>query len=240
MNNGRPPDLAIRINSSSVLTKQGGPSFSPRPPGIEGQQSGGLSARGKKRPGETARYAHQVLSARSAHPAADPPEHDKVTVPAGPRGFPSLMSSDSFQIPDCSLIHYVPGIERRLGLDEYDMHLIRQRLGAVFDTAGHDDELPRPEIAVPIAQLHPEPALDHAEEFVFPFMVVPDELSPELHDLDVRVIQVAHNFRRPVLSNAAQLILKIDYFHCSLPHVPDSSYKLPQCLAPWKCRKRLN
>ena len=100
---------------------------------------------------KTARYAHQVLSARSAHPAADPPEHDKVTVPAGPRGFPSLMSSDSFQIPDCSLIHYVPGIERRLGLDEYDMHLIRQRLGAVFDTAGHDDELPRPEIAVPIA-----------------------------------------------------------------------------------------
>src|SRR5947208_3042043 len=128
--------------------------------------------------------------------------------------------SDSLEIPDRSLIHHVPSVERRVWLDEHHVHFVRQSFGAVLDAVGHDDELARPQVPVPVAQLHPQPALDDKKQLVFPLVVVPDELSPELHAFHVRIIQFAHDFWRPVLSDASKLLLQVYDFHLFPPYCP--------------------
>src|SRR2546428_13896606 len=114
------------------------------------------------------------------------------------------------------------------------MHLVRQRLRTVFDAAGNDDELPRPEVTVTIAQLHTEPTLDHKEQLVLPLVMVPDKLSPQLHQLYVGVVQITYDFRRQVLPNAPHFILQVDDLHrCPPKHTTIPATEADQSRSPY-------
>jgi hypothetical protein len=68
-------------------------------------------------------------------------------------------------------------------------------LRTVLDTAGDDEELPRPEHHIAVSQLNGELSVEDQEELVGVGVPVPGELALELHDPDVVVVDLGNRRR---------------------------------------------
>ncbi len=107
-------------------------------------------------------------------------------------------------------------MEGRRRLEEDDVHLVSGDR-AVLDAAGHNEELPRADRHVAIAQLHGESPLDDEEELVLVRMEVPVELAEQLGDLHVLTVELPNDARVPVVGEAGELLGEIDDGHGGLP-----------------------
>ena len=61
--------------------------------------------------------------------------------------------------------------------------------GSVLHAPWHDHELPFFQPHIPVSILHAEPTVDDQEQLILAIVLVPDELSLELHELDVLAVQ---------------------------------------------------
>src|SRR3989442_972224 len=96
---------------------------------------------------------------------------------------------------DGALVDDIPGVQRRLRLEQDHVNLVGEREGAVLDPARDDDELARAELSVAVAELHAKATLHDQEQLVFAVVVVPHELAPQLDHLHVHVVDVTHDLR---------------------------------------------
>ena len=60
------------------------------------------------------------------------------------------------------------------------------------------------------------------------FVVVPDELTPELHQLDLLAVQLADDFRLPLVGEQSELVSQVDLVH----HLLRVSCKIVRELVP--------
>ena len=56
-------------------------------------------------------------------------------------------------------------------------------------------------------------AFQHDKDLVSIFMVVPHELAPKLHELELVVVHLSDDARRPVLGELRELLTEIDWSH---------------------------
>src|ERR1039457_4289708 len=127
---------------------------------------------------------------------------------------------DSLQFVDRALAGDVAGVERALRLQEHDVgFLVSGR--KMLDAARNDDEFARmnDDLAFDaiLAHLHAQPTLDHEEQLVFVVVVMPHELSLQLHKLHVKVVHLAHDLRAIVIGEQRQLLRHIALFHTNPP-----------------------
>jgi len=87
----------------------------------------------------------------------------------------------------------------------------------VFDAVGNDNELPgmdhdlAPRAA--FAHGHLQRAFNDEEQFVFDLVMVPDELTLQLHHLDVKIVHLADDLGTELIVEQRQLLDGIDFFH---------------------------
>src|SRR5260370_232409 len=110
---------------------------------------------------------------------------------------------DSLWIRHRALARHVAGVHCRFRLEQEDMRLLLSD-GQVLHTFWDDDEPALADVQVAVAQPDGEIALEHEEQLIFGLMGVPDELALHLHDLDVRVVQLADDLRAPLLAAEAE------------------------------------
>ncbi len=123
---------------------------------------------------------------------------------------------------DGTLVANVAGIECRLGLKQQDLDLFVCD-GKMFGAARYDHEFARTNLNLALgavfAVLHAKPAFDDEEEFIFVFVMVPNELTLELRQLDVGVVQLTCNLRGQVSVKRASLAAILT-FSMQLPMRP--------------------
>jgi len=68
----------------------------------------------------------------------------------------------------------------------------------------------RTERDLAIAELDGEVALDHDEKLVFIFVLMPDELTLNLGQFDLAVVQIRHDFRIPLIVKATEFLGQVD------------------------------
>src|SRR5438128_159886 len=81
----------------------------------------------------------------------------------------------------------VTGIHGTDRLDQQEMRLL-VCARAMFEAARNDEEVARSELNVPVSQLDRQAALQHEKEIVRVGVRMPDELTPNLDDLQLVVI----------------------------------------------------
>src|SRR5271165_5607584 len=101
-------------------------------------------------------------------------------------------------VVDCAVAADVAGVQSRGGLEQEDVRLFVGH-GAMFRFSWYNDELAFFEPDVPVSELHAKATLDHEEELVFVFMMMPEELALEFNELDELSIQLADDSRTPVI-----------------------------------------
>jgi len=113
----------------------------------------------------------------------------------------------------------VTRVSDALGLYQHEMHFVT-RHGPVLDALWYDDELTRTERDLAIAELDGEVALDHDEKLVFIFVLMPDELTLNLGQFDLAVVQIRHDFRIPLIVKATEFLGQVDLVkHASISAV---------------------
>ena len=90
-------------------------------------------------------------------------------------------------------------IDRRARFEQHDLADIVHRDRAMLDAMRDDDELALLDDLVPIAKLHQQAALVHQEQFVLAPVKAPGELARELGELDLHVVNLTGDLRRPGL-----------------------------------------
>ena len=87
----------------------------------------------------------------------------------------------------------------------------------MFDAARHDQKLARVELnrmlLAVLTVFHDEAAFEYEEEFVFMRMLVPDEFTGKLDELDVLAIELRHNPGGPVFYKLGEFGGEIDFVH---------------------------
>src|SRR5436190_14260382 len=96
------------------------------------------------------------------------------------------------------------GIGGRARFEQHDLTGIVQRNRAMLDAMRDHDELAFLDDLVPIAELHQQPALVHEEKFVLALMKAPDELARELGKLDLHIVNLTGDLRRPGVVEASE------------------------------------
>ena len=66
---------------------------------------------------------------------------------------------------------------------------------------------------VPIAEFHAESAFDDQKHFVLVFVVMEDELTLQLVQLDVLAVQFSSDVRLPVFVDLGKFLCEIDFVH---------------------------
>ena len=113
----------------------------------------------------------------------------------------------------------VAGVERGLGFQQHHVSFL---VGGrkVFDAARDDEELARVDddfaLGAVLVDSHPQRALHHEEQLIFIVMVMPHELALELHNLHIRVVQLAHDLRTVLIGEQRKLLREIDLLHHEL------------------------
>lgn len=85
----------------------------------------------------------------------------------------------------------VTGVDRAGSFDEQGMYLFVGH-GAVLNTTGHDEQLPRAYCDIAVAQPDGQFAADHEEQLIGVVVLVPHEFTMKLYDLDFVVIETGH------------------------------------------------
>src|SRR3989441_10586835 len=81
----------------------------------------------------------------------------------------------------------------------------------MLDAVWNDDELARLDHEVLVSQLHPQPALHDQKQLILVLVMVPDELTLELGELDEVVVHLAHDFGTPLILKPAEHLGEIDF-----------------------------
>ncbi len=103
----------------------------------------------------------------------------------------------------------VPGC-RRLKQETFDLFMGDR---SVFGPVGHNQEFAGTKLHCPIPELDLHVSADGQKELILRIVVMPDELSLELYQLHFLPVQLAYNFRAPVLRDCAKLFFNVDFFH---------------------------
>jgi hypothetical protein len=89
----------------------------------------------------------------------------------------------------------------------------------VLNAVRDDDKLACFDPPVAITKLHQQPPFDDQKQLVFVSVVVPDEFPLDFGELDVGVVEFAHDARTPVLLNEAEFLGQVDHVgHVFVPH----------------------
>ena len=89
--------------------------------------------------------------------------------------------------------------------------------GAMFDSAGHDDEFTLVDYFDAFSELHLEGAPDDEKELVLLVVLVPDEFALELGQPDVLAVELADHPRIPVIREPRELFADVDLLHLKTP-----------------------
>ena len=138
---------------------------------------------------------------------------------ASRRGFGSvfmlrLRSSDSGEVGDRPVILDVARVQSGLRLEHQQVRLLLGN-GEMLNASGNDDELALFQPNVAIGQPDQQSSLYDEEEFILRIVMMPDELSLDLHQFDVRVVELADDLRTPVVLEEAELASKVYLFRLS-------------------------
>jgi hypothetical protein len=124
----------------------------------------------------------------------------------------SMHCSDFLQVCDRSSGSDVAGVQRRLRLDQHDVHFIlsyRQVIRAArnyYEFTGTDANLA-------VAEFYEQPAFDDEEQFILVLVMVPDEIALHLREFDVRVVQLPDDLWTPVIAEEREFISHVHLFH---------------------------
>ncbi|OLT19875.1 hypothetical protein BJF81_07545 [Ornithinimicrobium sp. CNJ-824] len=95
------------------------------------------------------------------------------------------------------------------------------RTGAVLDATGHHEKLSWAEDDVSVTELDRELSVDHEEQFVGVLMGVPDEVTLDLDQLDLVVVDPGDQLRGPVVGEPIELLAEVHdvvtHGHCPSP-----------------------
>ena len=83
----------------------------------------------------------------------------------------------------------------------------------MLDSSRNDDELALFQQYGLIAKLDAKTSFHHQKQFIFVFMMVPNELTFELGQFDQLTIEFARDVGFPVLGNVGELVSEIDLLH---------------------------
>lgn len=98
---------------------------------------------------------------------------------------------------DGSLVHHVARVQRGHRLEQHDVSLLLG-YGQMVDTVRDNDELAGVHANVTIAEAHEKRTLQDQKQLILSFVVMPDEIALELHELDVEIVDLARDVRGPI------------------------------------------
>jgi hypothetical protein len=90
--------------------------------------------------------------------------------------------------------------------------------GLVLDTSRHDKELALVELDDAVTEVDGEAAAQNEEQFVLVLMVMPDELTFKLGELDVLAIEFADDARAPTFRQLPELLREVDLLSLVIAH----------------------
>ena len=105
--------------------------------------------------------------------------------------------------------------------------------GAMLDATGDDEEFALREGYGAVAKLHLEGALKDQEHLIFGVVLVPDEFTLELDELDVLAVQFADDPGSPVVEEEAQFFSQVYLVHGAI--VAPGTPKQPERIAAEEC-----
>jgi hypothetical protein len=120
--------------------------------------------------------------------------------------------SNPFEFVVGSLIHDVAGVERGGGFKEQKPAFF-VGYGTMLDAARHYDKLAFLDPFMTVTKLHPEAAFDHQEHFILVFMVVEDEFTLDLVELDILAVEFGGDVGLPVFGDFGELVGEVDFGH---------------------------
>ena len=106
----------------------------------------------------------------------------------------------------------ITGVGRPGGFDQQQVHFFFS-YRAVLHPLGHDEQLSRLQMNVPIPQLNDEVPLQHQEEIIRFVVLVPCKLALQLDHHEVMTVELAHRSGLPVLGKRRELVCEIDALH---------------------------
>src|SRR5437899_13087234 len=87
--------------------------------------------------------------------------------------------SDALELGDGPFVGDVPGVQRRIRLDQDNVDLF-VRHGTVLDAVRHDNEFALAHDTFTIAEFHAERAFHYEKKFIFAVVMMPEEFSFDL------------------------------------------------------------
>jgi len=103
----------------------------------------------------------------------------------------------------------VPGVGHTARLDQQQLDLALG-IGLVGDALGHDEHLARADAHRAVAKVDAQLALDHHEGLVGLLVIVPDEITLQLHDLELVVVHLGDHPGLPVIAEQAEFLSEVD------------------------------
>lgn len=121
---------------------------------------------------------------------------------------PNSSGSDSLECGPRAFVSEVAGVERGPGFHEDDVDLIAQGGGTVFRPFRDEDEFTFIHDDIPVSQLHQQPAFHHQKQLILVVVMMPGKLAFDSNQFDLRIIDVTHDFRVPVVTEALELFFQ--------------------------------
>lgn len=117
-----------------------------------------------------------------------------------------LVGSQCPEVTNSFFRDHISRVERAGRLEQHALHLALWDVRAVFNQPWHNNELPRVDRDVAVAELHNHRALANQEKLVFVIMMVPVEFSSELDELDMHAVHFARDLRAPVVTEFSKTV----------------------------------
>jgi len=121
-------------------------------------------------------------------------------------------SSNPFHDLNSTLIAHVTGIKCGFGFQHEYMSFTLGN-GFVLHATRNDQEFPFIENDFLIAEQDFQLSFQDHEQFIFGFMVMPDEFTMQFSEFYVLLVEFSHNFWAPVHINQAHFLGKSYFFH---------------------------
>src|SRR2546430_3607790 len=127
-----------------------------------------------------------------------------------------MRRSDPLELADRALIADVPRVEGGLRLEQQHVGR-RERLGPVFAAARDDDELALAHRHVAVTEFEQQSAFYDEKQLVLGVVLMPHELAFDLDELDVAIVELAHDLGAPVLGELPEFLGEVHATHARRP-----------------------
>jgi hypothetical protein len=114
-------------------------------------------------------------------------------------------NSDALELGDGPFVGDVSGVESGFRFNQDDVHFFVGG-GAMFDSARDDDEFAFVDDGFMVAELHAQHAFDDEKQFIFVFMMMPDEFAFQFDCFDLAIVYLADDARVAVVGEQAELL----------------------------------